>query len=237
MRIAISPDEDPGDSGSVAADGTTERSVNLKVANALTAALRRCGQDVWFDPSISYVERVDIANGDGTALLVACAHNSSTPGARGTQFVKSILGFGKQDQAADAVYAELSQIPGWPSRRADAIEDVYECWAFNGDTVYIESLFMSPEDKQLWSRPDYPTLAAEATARGLASTYGFPYVPSEDDLTPEQDALLRNTNDAINRVLGLLSRGQQYGPNGQPIPNTPRYVADELEAIKAAVKA
>lgn len=178
MRIAISPDENPDQPGSVAADGTTERSVNLKVASALQAALQRCGQDVWFDPSITFDQRVQRANSDGTQLLVACAHNESTPGLRGTQFVFCPGGqtFGKQSAAATAVYAELAKIPGWPARISDAVENVEECCGFNNDTVYTEYLFMSPDDEPIWSRPTYPQDAAEATARGLAAVYGFTYV-------------------------------------------------------------
>lgn len=178
MRIAISPDENPGQSGSVAADGTTERSVNLLVAGALRDALVRCGQDAWFDPTITWDERVATANGDGTALLVATAHNESTDGQSGTQFVfcPGGLTFGHQSAAAAAVYGELAKLPGWPARRGDAVENVVECCAFNGDTVYCELLYMSPQDEPLWSAPGYPRRAAEAIARGLASTYGFAYV-------------------------------------------------------------
>jgi N-acetylmuramoyl-L-alanine amidase len=184
VRIAISPDENPDDSGSVSASGVTERSVNLRVAYALRDALSRCGQDVWFDPTITYVERVRIANRDGTSLLVACAHNESTPGLSGTQFVFCPGGavWGQQGEAARNVMAELAMIPGWPRRRADAIEAVYECCEFSLDTVYIEYLFMSPEDEYLWSQPGYAMAAAEATARGLARTYGFAYVPSPDQV-------------------------------------------------------
>lgn len=45
-------------------------------------------------------------------------------------------------------------------------------------------------------------------------------------------AVIANIDDAANRILGLDSRGQQYGTDGNPIPNTPRYVADQLEAIR-----
>lgn len=179
MRIALSPDENPGDSGSVAADGTTERSVNLEVCDALYVALARCGQDVWFNETITYVERVAIANGDGTRLLVACAHNESTPGLSGTQFVFCPGGqaSGFQSLAAANVYVELATIPGWPQRRPDAVEDIYECCAFNGDTLYCELLYMSPQDQVLWSRPDYAATVAEEMAQGLAITYRFDYVP------------------------------------------------------------
>lgn len=191
MRIAISPDENPGDSGSVAQDGTTERSVNLLVAGALLAALGRCRQDAWFDPDITYVERVARANGDGTLVLVACAHNESTPGKRGTQFVFCPGGavVGRQGMAAANVYAHLREIPGWPPRIPDAIEDVYECCEFEKDTVYCELLFMSLDDEPIWSAPWYPAAAAEAIAQGLAVTYGFDYVPPGVPVWPSPPSL------------------------------------------------
>lgn len=211
MRIAISPDENPGDSGSVAADGTTERSVNLRVAYALRSALVRCGQDAWFDPNITYVERVSRANTDGTGLLVACAHDVSTPGVSGGTFVfcSGGLTYGRQSAAADAVYGELAKIAGWPARRGNTIEDVYECCAFSGDTVYAEYLCMSPDDEPLWSRSDYGVLAAEATARGLASVYGFPYIPPIGGsifmaLTDDQQATLLQAVLDIHGVAAKL---------------------------------
>jgi N-acetylmuramoyl-L-alanine amidase len=179
VRIAISPDENPGDSGAVSADGYAERGLNVMVCMYLARALARCGQDAWFNPDITYVERVARANVDGTAVLVACAHNESTPGRSGTQFVFCTGGpvFGRQGEAARAVYAALANIPGWPPRVADAIEDVYECCQFSGDTVYCELLYMSPEDEAIWSRPGYFEAAGEAMAQGLARAYGFAYVP------------------------------------------------------------
>lgn len=205
MRIAISPDENPGDPGSASADGISERSVNLGVAAALRDALARCGQDVWFDPDLTFEERVARANGDGTALLVACAHNSSTPGASGTQFVFCPGGqeFGRQAAAAAAVYAQLAQLPGWPARRGDAVEEVYEACAFAGDTVYIEYLFMSPDDRVLWGQPGYAVRVAEATARGLAATYGFTYVSEEVDMFgPDQEKQLGEVWMALQSTEG-----------------------------------
>lgn len=179
MIVYISPDENPDDPGSVAADGTTERSLNLKVAYDLQSALERCGQVVRFDPTITYVERVRQANQAGADLLVACAHNESTAGLSGTQFVFCPGGqqFGRQAAAASAVYAQLALIPGWPPRHSDAVENVYECCVFGGDTVYTEYLYMSVDDQRMWAQPGYPLAAAEATARGLAAVYGFTYVP------------------------------------------------------------
>jgi hypothetical protein len=177
MRIAISPDQNPGEPGVVAANGTEEATLNAAVASALQTALQRCGQDAWFDPSSTREDRVAKANGDGTALLVTCSHNVSTPGLSGTQFVFCPGGqtFGSQGPAADAVYAELAKIAGWPARREDEVADVYECCAFERDTVFVRYLFMSPDDEALWARQDYSAEAAEATARGLAAVYGFEY--------------------------------------------------------------
>jgi N-acetylmuramoyl-L-alanine amidase len=236
MRIAISPDENPGDSGSVAADGTTERSVNLGVATALQAALARCGQDVWFDPTITYVDRTAKANSDGTQLLVACAHNESTAGLSGTQFVFCTggEGFGRQAAAADAVYAELAKLPNWPARRSNVDEAIYECCQFGGDTVYIEYLYMSPEDETIWSQPTYPQDAAEATARGLAATYGFTYVEPTggDDIFmagPLSDpAQQQNVIDAVDHIYNFLFY-EDDGKVGKPA------IATTLADLKTAV--
>lgn len=213
MRIAISPDENPGDPGSASADGIAERTVNLRVAGALLAVLERCRQDVWFDDSLTFVDRVAQANRDGTQLLVAVAHNSSTPGASGTQFVFCFPDgqtFGRQAAAADAVYAELAKLPGWPARRKDAVENIYECCSFDGDTVYVELLFMSPEDQRIWSRADYAGAAAEAIARGLASAYGFPFVEGADDMTPAEHQLLVDVHTGMGTLVS-------FDP-GQPPP-------------------
>lgn len=44
-----------------------------------------------------------------------------------------------------------------------------------------------------------------------------------------------NARDAANRILGLLSHGQQYDEAGNPIPGTPQFVPDELTALAAAL--
>jgi N-acetylmuramoyl-L-alanine amidase len=225
MRIAISPDENPGDPGSVAADGTTERSVNLKVATALSDVLRRCGQDAWFDPNITFNDRVAKANSDGTNLLVACAHNESTPGRSGTEFVfcEGGLQFGKQAQAADAVYQELAKLPDWPPRRPNVVEAVAECCNFNSDTVYIEFLFMSPEDRVISSRPNYAQDVAEAVARGLASTYGFPFRPDGNSHPDEgfpYTVKHGDTLSAIARRCGITwQQLHNFADNHSHIPN------------------
>lgn len=226
MRIAISPDENPGDPGSVAADGTTERSLNLRVAGALLGALRRCGQDAWFDPSLTYVERVAQANTDGTQLLCACAHNESTPGVSGTQFVfcPGGLTFGRQAAAADAIYAELAQLPGWPTRRRDAVENVWECCGFDGDAIYIEILCMSQPDEALWSQLGYEVAVAEAVTRAVASTYGFPYVGQEADMTNEEHGWLQDLHTGMGSLVSIVP--------GQAPPLVFQ-LRDQLVAVKA----
>lgn len=209
MRITISPDENPlNDPGSVHHSGVTERSVNLRVAWALYDALKRCGQDPQFDPNITFVERVARANSDGSMLLVACAHNSSLPQtASGTQFVFCYPdgeSFGRQAALADSVYAELRQIPGWPSRRGNAVENIYECCAFNLDTLYTEYLFMTDADMVFWDRIDYGRTAAEATARGIAQVMGFAYVQREPVVVP----IVHRRNDMANPIALMRTDGK-----------------------------
>lgn len=188
MKFTLSPDEDPGQPGAVASDGTVERDVNLTVCESLKAALERCGQAVEFDPTIGVVDRVARANGDGTDVLVANAHNgSSNPEIRGCQFVFATggQGSGTQEAAAGHVAEQLINSGVATQRLPDAIVNVYECWAFNRDTVYIEYLFMSnAQDLAKIHQAGYAQSAAEAACRGLAAQYGFAYVPQESPPLP-----------------------------------------------------
>jgi len=185
MRIAISPDENPGDPGAV--HGViVERVMNVAVATWLEAALKRCGQDAWFNPDITYEQRVAEANGDGTQLLVACAHNAAgSPAAEGALFLfckgddlgASAKGFGHQQLLADKVGAALVA-GGLVGHWNDYIEDVYECCAFNGDTLYVELGYeTNPDDAARIKQPDYPARAAELLCEGIAAAMGFPYAP------------------------------------------------------------
>ncbi len=187
VRICISPDENPGDPGTTVDPWITERALNVQVASALEAALKRCGQDAWFDGGITYEERVARANSDGTHLLVACAHNAG--GGSGTRFLVCPGGHesqtptwrdgspNRQDQLAAAVGAELVAAgvsPGWKEED----EAVYECCQFWADSLYCELLFMdNVSDQAIYHQPDYPSRAAEAIAKGIAKVFGFAYVP------------------------------------------------------------
>jgi len=186
MRIAISPDENPGDPGAVH-NGIVERTVNVAVATALQAALKRCGQDAWFNPSITYQERVDEANKDGSQLLVACAHNAAgSPAAEGALFIvcpvnndggAAALAFGHQKALAEKV-GELLVAGGLAGHFGFYAEEVYECCAFNGDTLYCELGYeTNPTDAARIKQPDYPVRAAELIAQGIAAVMGFNYSP------------------------------------------------------------
>lgn len=190
MRFGISCDEDPGQPGTTAG-GLIERDENVKVAGFLQAALQRSGQDVWFDDTITFVQRVAQANADGTDVLVACAHNAAgSSDAEGTVFVfcpPDGRNFGKQSAAANNVGSELVKA-GIAGRWGMYDEEVYECCAFTRDTVYCEILFQTnPRDLQRMKQPGYHHDAAEAICRGLAATYGFSYVP---DTVAAQDGIV-----------------------------------------------
>ena len=209
MRIAISPDENPGDPGSVGPDSTTERSVNVRIATALEAALRRCGQDAWFDPSITFTQRVQRANADGTTLLIACANNEDTPGVSGTQFVFCAPdgpSFGHQAALADAIFAELWSGGLTSGRRRDFLGAIAECCDFRGDTAYVEFSCMSPDDQHFWSDPHWAVAVAEATARGVAKVFGFAYlVPTPPPPSPPGRITMLRTIVTERRVQYLLS--------------------------------
>lgn len=194
MKFAISPDENPGDTGTTAG-GIIERSLNILVGNELVKALQRCGQQVWFDTTITAGQRVAEANANGTDVLFACAHNYSVGGmGEGSIFIfcnAAAHTIGKQLLAATNVGNEL--VAAGIARRWGTVDEaVYECCAFDKDTIFCEFLYQSnARDLAMINSPGYPTRAAEAACRGLAKTYGFTYVP----LTPpapaqEDDELL-----------------------------------------------
>lgn len=180
MKFALSCDENPGDPGTTAG-GINERAMNILVCRQLELALRRCHQVVWFDPTITYVQRVAKANAAGYDVLFACAHNAAgSAAAEGAQFIfcgAIAHKTGKQALAAANVGNELVKA-GVVLRWGTYDENVYECCNFNKDTVYCEFLFQTnPRDLLEEKKPSYPHDAAEASCRGLARTYGFSYVP------------------------------------------------------------
>lgn len=195
MRIAISPDENPGDPGAVHS-GIVERDVNIKVAAALEAALKRCGQDVWFNPNITFEQRVAEANHDGTQLLVACAHNAAgSPAAEGALFLfcagndggASSKAFGHQQLLAQKC-GEALVAGGLAGHWSEYVEDVYECCVFDNDTLYCEFGYeTNPTDAARIKQPDYPVRAAELLCQGIAAAMGFAYAPPVHPSAPDPE--------------------------------------------------
>ncbi len=189
MKFAISPDENPGDPGAVH-NGIVERDVNVAVASQLQAALQRCGQEAAFDPSITYEQRVAEANANGTQVLVACAHNAAAPAAEGALFIfcgAEAHQLGRQQLAAEKV-GEALVAGGLVAHFGTYDEQVYECCAFNGDTVYCELGYeTNAQDAATIKQPDYPHRAAELIAQGLAAAYGFTYAPVVHPSAPEPE--------------------------------------------------
>ncbi len=196
MRIAISPDENPGDPGAVH-NGIVERDVNIKVATALQAALQRCGQDAWFDAGITFEERVAKANSDGTQLLVACAHNAAgSPAAEGALFLfcnvngdggAAAKAFGHQAVLAEKC-GEALVAGGLVGHWTEWPEEVYECCAYNGDTLYCEFGYeTNPDDAARIQQPDYPARAAELLCSGIAAALGFPFAPIVHPSAPDPE--------------------------------------------------
>lgn len=180
MKFALSCDENPGDPGAVH-NGIVERNLNIAVAMALGAALVRCRQTVWADFSITFEERVAQANANGSDVLVACAHNASgSAAAEGAQMIVCPGGDDLFNQAnvANVVGARLVA-DGIAGAFGLIHESVYECCAFDRCSVYAELLFeTNPRDVAEIHLPDYPRQAGESLARGLASAFGFAYIPA-----------------------------------------------------------
>lgn len=216
MRFAISPDEEPGDTGTTAG-GIIERTLNILVGNELVKALERCGQDVWFDPSLTARQRTTKANSDGTQVLFACAHNYSVGGmGEGSVFIfcnAAAHSVGKQAAAAANVGNALIAA-GLSKHWITVDEALIDCCNFNGDTVFCEFLYQSnAQDLATIKTPGYPTRAAEAACKGLAQTYGFAYVPPT--ITQEDDDML-----FVGPFIPLAATVKAYvGGNAYPVPS------------------
>jgi N-acetylmuramoyl-L-alanine amidase len=217
MKFAISPDEPPGDPGTTAG-GIIERDLNILVGNELVKALQRCGQSVWFDPSLQPLQRVTEANANGTDVLFICAHNYSVGGmGEGTVFIFCPGGraIGKQMLAAQNVGAELIAA-GLSGRWVAVDEQLYETCNFNKDSVWCEFLYQSnAQDLATIKSPGYPTRAAEAACKGLAKTYGFAYVPPAfgpggGTATQEDDMLFVDALHALPASVKTFSGGNVY---------------------------
>lgn len=178
MKFALSCDENPGDPGAVHS-GIVERDLNIAVALAAGAALQRCGQTVWADFSITYSQRVVAANGNGSDVLVACAHNaSSNPAAEGAQMLICPGGDDAFRQLAVAqVVGQQLVADGIAGAWSIYHEAVVECCDFNRCSVYAELLFeTNPRDVARIHAAGYAHDAGESLVRGLAKAFGFAYV-------------------------------------------------------------
>jgi N-acetylmuramoyl-L-alanine amidase-like protein len=188
MKIAISCDENPGDPGAVH-NNIVERSLNIQVATVLVTALQRCKQTVWFDDTITYIDRVRLANQGNYDVLVACAHNaSSNPAAEGAQLLICTGGDQIENQlnVANIVGEQLVK-DGIAQHYGIVHEDVYECCQFNKCSVYIEFLFeTNARDVARIKQLGYSQDAAESACKGLAQAFGFVYIPpSQPQPSPE----------------------------------------------------
>lgn len=186
MKFALSCDENPGDPGAVHS-GIVERDLNIAVALALGAALVRSGQQIWADFSITYSQRVVTANGNGSDVLVACAHNAAgNPAAEGAQMLICPGGDDAFRQLAVAqVVGQQLVADGIAGAWSVYHEAVVECCDFDRCSVYAELLFeTNPRDVARIQTPGYALDAGESLARGLAKAFGFAYVPHPAPLPP-----------------------------------------------------
>lgn len=219
MKIGLSPDENPGDPGAVD-NGIVERDINIAVATHLQSALARCGQEVWFDPSLTYEQRVAKANSDGTQLLIACAHNASgSPDAEGAVLVICPGGdeVQRQGELAKAIGDQLVA-GGLVGRWNIYHENVYEGCEFNGPTGYVEFAYeTNPTDAATIKQPDYAPRAAELLCQGIASWAGFAYAPPVHPSAPIPEWKL-NLEQLPAPMTGTLADGARLFDLVQNMP-------------------
>lgn len=188
MIICINPDEDPGQPGSTVDPFIQERDLNVIVCNALSRALQRCGQTVYWDEHMTFEQLIGQANALPADLVLAVGHNGG-----GGSYALTILcpggeGQGQQSALAAAIAAEVGAYTGQPGKQLS--EQLAVLCQTNMDAVFIEPGFMDDPTGHFQSlyhsdTNAYAEAVAEAITRGVASVKGFPFVPVAPPEQPE----------------------------------------------------
>lgn len=178
--ILVDPGHGGTDPGAVA-EGITEASVNLRVAQVLGPHLFSDGFDVhytrYFDQYPSLADRVALAAVLKPALFLSLHCNSATsPGARGLEVFTS-KGTTRADKVAVQIFAALSGMfpdslmrTDWSDGDADKEADFYVLNNTPCPAVLVEMGFLSNESERGWLLDNStPTMIALAITSGLSA--------------------------------------------------------------------
>lgn len=188
--------------------GTTEGVQCGRIAQALEAALKRCGFETRLLHDYTMPAKVESANKWGADLYVPIhtnAYNKSTSGTR----IFSYDSTGAGRKAANAVYKYLAPLTPGTSESVTTYSDLYEIREPNAPTVYIECEFHDVPAVAKWII-EHVTEIAEAICHGICDYFGVAY-KADSAQKPATTTPASVTSGVCSVVLPLLRKGDESG--------------------------
>lgn len=174
-RVYLSPSSQPGNT--YAGQNTNEQAVCREIAKHCANALDRCGLDVICGDYGDMYQRVAESNKWPSSLHVPIhtnAHNGKTAGTRAMCYSMDGEGY----KACKAIYDRLAPITPGTSENISAHPELYEVWAADAPTAYIEVDFHDVPRVAAWLVENAEKIG-EAIAAGICDYFGIPFVPAE----------------------------------------------------------
>jgi LysM repeat protein len=170
-RIYISPSNQTNNK--YAYGNTTEDVVCGKIGKALETALKRCGFETKYGQYDTMQNRVAASNNWCADMHIPIHTNAFNGKVGGTRiFYYEVNGYG--NVAAKCVYDELKDLSPGTSDNITAAPDLYELWATNATSVYVEAEFHDGEHAK-WII-NHTTEIGEAICKGVCKYYGVNYI-------------------------------------------------------------
>ena len=211
-KIYLSPSDQTNNA--YAYGSTTEAIQCRRIADALEAALKRCGFAVKNNKAASMADRVRESNSWGADLHVPLHTNAFNGKVSGTR-IFTYDTTGKGYQCARKVFAQLAPVTPGASESISADASLYEVRNTTAPCVYVESEFHDVAIVAKWII-EHVTDIAEAICRGICDYFGVKYVTAVA-AQPETGKTLYRVQVGAYAVKAnaeaQLKKAQQYFPD------------------------
>ena len=174
-RVYLSPSSQPANT--YAGQNTNEQAVCREIAKHCANALDRCGLDVICGDYGDMYQRVAESNKWPSGLHVPIhtnAHNGKTSGTRAMCYRMNGEGY----KACRAIFDRLAPITPGKSENITAHPELYEVWAADAPTAYIEVDFHDVTSVAAWLVENTEKVG-EAIAAGICDYFGVAYILPE----------------------------------------------------------
>ena len=202
-RVYLSPSSQPANT--YAGQNTNEQSVCREIAKQCANALDRCGLDVITGDYGDMYQRVTESNKWPSSLHVPIhtnAHNGKTSGTRTMCYSMGGEGY----KACKAIFDRLAPITPGKSENITAHPKLYEVWAADAPTAYIEVDFHDVPSVAAWLVENTEKVG-EAIAAGICDYFGVPYVEPSKTFYRVQVGAFNSRELAENYKLEVIEAG------------------------------